>query len=88
MVTVHVLKPFYDLVRRVDREAGEDFDASEERAAYIDAVLPGFISYGAEEAVDLTKMTMQQLTALAKERGIKPKGRQSKASLIALLSEE
>jgi hypothetical protein len=33
-------------------------------------------------------MTVQQLTALAKERGVMPRGRVSKAALIEILSKE
>lgn len=43
MSTITVLKDFYDLVERVDRHAGETFDADDERAAYIDEALPGYV---------------------------------------------
>lgn len=86
MVTVHVLKPFYDLVEKTDREAGEDFTASEERAAHIEAVLPDYVTI--EPSEDLTKLSQQKLVALARERGIQLKGRPTKAQLIDALTKE
>jgi len=92
MVTVTVLKPFYDLVERCNREEGDEFEATEERAEHIDAALPTYITYAATDGegadIDLKKMTNPQLAALAKERGIEVKGHPTKAKLIELLSEE
>lgn len=87
MVTVIVLKPFYDLAAHVDRKEGEEFKAKPERAKRIANALPDYVSI-AEEAIDYTKLSMQELTALAKERGVMPKGRTSKAMLIEILSKE
>lgn len=86
MVNIIVLKPFYDLSKKVDRKVGDVFDATEERAAQIEAALPGYVSV--EKPVDYNQMTVQQLIALAKERGVMPKGRVSKAQLIEILSKE
>lgn len=86
MVTVTVLKPFYDLHLHADHRPGDTFEATEERAKHIDSVLPGYISYEAKE--DYENMTLQQLSALAKERGVMPKGRATKAALIEILSKE
>lgn len=86
MVNIIVLKPFYDLSKKVDRKVGDVFDATEERAAQIEAALPGYVSV--EKPVDYNQMTAQQLIALAKERGVMPKGRVSKAQLIEILSKE
>lgn len=88
MVKVTTIKPFYDLVEHKDRAEGEVFDATEERAAYIDAALPGYIAIEKPEEPDLTKMTVPQLFELAKERDIKFKGRPSKAQLIEALTKE
>lgn len=86
MVIVTVLKPFYDLHLHVDHRPGDTFEATEERAKHIDSVLPGYIKY--EAKTDYESMTLQQLTAIAKERGVMPKGRVAKATLIEILSKE
>lgn len=84
MVKIIVLKPFYDLHIHKDRIPGDEFEISEERFANLQQMLPGYI-----EAVEsYEKMTVQELTALAKERGVLPKGRVSKAQLIEILSKE
>lgn len=86
MVEITVNKGFYDIVEKVDRKQGDTFEATEERAAYIDAVLPGYITFGAEKkADDLSKLTVPQLNKLAEERGIEvPKGAK-KAELLEIL---
>lgn len=88
MTKVTVLRPFYDLVARCDRKEGEAFEATEERADQIASALPGYVTVQKDEGPDLSKMTAAELGELARERGIKLKGRQSKAALIAALSEE
>ena len=88
MVNITVLKPFYDLKAHKDRRVGDTFEVSHKRAAHLELVLPGYTSAEEPEQVDLTKLTMQQLTAIAKERGVKPKGRTTKAQLIEILSKE
>ena len=88
MVNITVLKPFYDLKAHKNRMPGDTFEATEERAAQIAAALPGYVSIKEPEPVDYASMTAQQLTALAKERGVLPKGRVSKATLVKILSEE
>ena len=99
-VKVRVLRDFYDLVRHKDRRKGEVFEATEERAAYIDDRLPGFVAIETADGkdapknddaigvADLKKMTMTQLAELAKQRGIELKGRPKKAELIELLTKE
>lgn len=90
MATVRVLKTFRDLRAHVTREAGTTFEATEERAAYIDAALPGYIEIQAaaeEAAPDLSGMTVAQLRELAAERGVElPKGAR-KADIIKALGE-
>lgn len=86
MVRLKTIKAFYDLHEHVDHRPGDVFEATEERADHIMAALPGYVEVVKE--VDYTKMTLQELTALAKERGVMPKGRASKAALIAALTEE
>ena len=99
-VKVRVLKDFYDLVEHKDRRKDDVFDATDERAAYIDDKLPGYVSIesgegkdapedkGAGDEADLKKMTAAQLAELAKQRGIELKGRPKKAELIELLTKE
>lgn len=86
MVKVKTLRTFYDLHHHADRKPGEVFEAPEERVARIQQMLPGYIEV--VEEVDYTKMSVQELIALAKERGVMPKGRTSKATLIEILSKE
>lgn len=88
MVNIIVLKPFYDLKAHKNRMSGDTFEATEERAAQIAEALPDYVSIEEAEPVDYASMTAQQLTALAKERGVLPKGRVSKAMLVKILSEE
>ena len=94
MVTVHVLKSFYDLKHHKDRKAGSTFEATEERAAHIDAALPGYVAYEADESkandrsvADLTKLTVAQLRALCAERGVETPPKAKKAELVDLLKE-
>lgn len=85
MVEITVNKGFYDVVEKVDRNPGDTFEATEERAAYIEAVLPGYITLGAKKADDISKLTVTQLNKLAAERGIEvPKGAK-KAELLEIL---
>ena len=92
MVTVTVLRDFYDLKAHADRTAGDTFLATEERAAQLDAALPGYVTCDEHEQapelrVDLSKMTNAQLIALCEERGIQAGKRPTKAQLIRLLQE-
>lgn len=84
MVTVTVRKPFYDRREKVDRNVGDTFSATEERAAQIDRTIPGFITYS-EAAEDYSSMTVPQLRELCKERGIEVPRRASKATIVSLL---
>ena len=86
MVKVKTVQPFYDLHAHADRRPGDVLEMTEERFERFQSMLPGYVEV-VEEA-DYTKMTTQQLAALAKERGVLPKGRVSKAALIEILSEE
>ena len=98
MVTVEVLRAFYDIKEHRDRKAGTTFTATEERAAYIASVLPGYISYTTvaeqkpepepEPKPDYGSMPYIDLMALARERGIQVKGRPKKADLIEALTKE
>lgn len=100
MVTLTVLRTFYDLKKHRDRVPGEEFTVSEERAEQIVSALPGYVTVhepepepehepeSEPEEVDLSKMTVAQLSALARERGVMPKGRPSKVRLIEILSKE
>lgn len=88
MVNITVLKSFYDLKAHKNRMPGDTFEATKERAEHIAKALPGYITFEEPELVDYEGMTFQQLTALAKERGVMPRGRVSKATLVKILSEE
>ena len=100
MVRIKVLKPFYDLKRHADVKAGDEYDVTEERAAHLDAALPGYITYAqaaepepepepeSEPKQDYESMPYIDLVALARDRGIQLKGRPKKAQLIEALSEE
>lgn len=93
MATVHVLKPFSDFVEKVDRTEGEDFEATDERADYIAAKLPGYVTVTkdpqpqseVEGSPNLAALKVAQLKALCAERGIEVPKRATKARLIAIL---
>lgn len=99
MVRVTVLRAFYDMVERVDRNPGDTFDATEKRAAYIDRKLPGYVTYegwvdepeeaepeeAVEEAVDYAKLTVAKLRELCAELGIEAPKKAKKAELVSLL---
>lgn len=94
MVTVTVLQTFYDLKGHCNRMAGTTFEATEERAAHIDAALPGYVVLH-EEAKDepadeqeLAKLNVQQLRAMCMERGIKITRAMKKPQLIEVLTKE
>lgn len=99
MVLVTVLRRFRDFVAKCDRNVGDQFEATEKRAAFIDAKLPGYIEYAPiahepepekadePEQVDLSKLTVASLKTLAKERGIEVPKSAKKAQIIALLEE-
>jgi len=89
MVTVTVLKAFYDLVEKVDRLPGDSFEATEDRAEHIDSVIPGYVTYAKAEPeeVDLSKMKVAQLKALCADKGVEVPSGATKAQLIALLEE-
>ena len=81
MSTVKVLKPFYDELEKTNREPGDTFEAEPGRAAEIDAKIPGYIE------VEEREPTIQELRALAKEKGVAlPKGA-SKADIKELLEQ-
>lgn len=103
MVSIKTIKTFYDLHERVDRRPGDIFEVSERRAARLQELIPDYIEVVGskpveeeaveaeaveESKVDYSKMTTQQLAVLAKERGVMPRGRVSKATLVKILSEE
>lgn len=60
MTTVKVLKSFYDLVADCNREVGESFDVSDERAAHIDAALPGYVEIKKKAAPRKTKAATKE----------------------------
>lgn len=84
MVKLKVLKNFYDLHNHVDRRPGDVFEATEERAERLQVLLPGYF----DVERDYSSMSVQELSVIAKERGVLPKGRVSKAALIEILSKE
>lgn len=85
MAKVCVLKPFRDLLERCDRQVGEEFECTVERAQYIAAKLPGYIDILVTDEVDYTALKNDELIELCKERGIEVPRNARKAHLIALL---
>lgn len=84
MVTVRVLKPFYDKVAKVDRNPGETFDATERRAEQISNRIPGYVELVVED-IDLATLKIGELRELAKERGVKVPAKATKAEIVKLL---
>ena len=97
MVTVTVIRPFYDLKKHKSHNAGTTFEVTEERAAFIAAALPGYVTYEVAEPnegpvadepkEDLSKLTVAQLKAFAEERGVELPKRAKKTEILALLKE-
>lgn len=92
-VTVTVLRRFEDYAERCDREVGEEFEATVERAEEIDAKLPGYIRIlrdeaPAEQLPELSELSVAQLKALAKERGITIPAGTKKAGIVDILTKE
>jgi hypothetical protein len=86
MVTVTVLSPFRDTTEHVGRKVGDTFTATEERAAEISAKLPGYVKYEKAERGDgLSELSIDELRAIAEERGIEVPKRGGKAKLLSLL---
>jgi len=82
MVKVKTLRGFYDLLERVDRHEGDVFDATEERAAQIAQLLPGYVEVS---TVDLGSLKLAQLRELAAERGVEIPAKATKAEILELL---
>ena len=90
MVTVRVLKRFWDLKRKRTRVEGEVFQEEPERVAQIEEALPGYterlvLEEGKAEGPDVRSMSLRELKALAKERGIDIPPRTPKDEIITLL---
>lgn len=85
MVTVTVLTPFRDTTEHVGRKVGDTFTTTEERAAEIAAKLPGYVKY--EKDSGLSDLSLEELKAIAEERGIEIPKRGGKAKLLSLLEE-
>ena len=84
MVTVRVLRGFWDRIAKTSRLAGTEFEATRHRAEEIAERLPGFVEIVEQEA-DLESMTVAQLTELAGTLGIEVPKKAKKADLVALL---
>lgn len=87
MVTLTTSRRFYDLKAHRWRTPGEEFTASEERAAQIEAALPGFAVVLEPEAPDLSEMTVSQLREMCAERGIRVPRQAKKEDIIELLED-
>ena len=89
MVTLRVLRPFRDLVARTDRQEGETFDVSDERAEHIGNVLPGYVEPmpKAQPQVepDYQSMKVAELRALCSERGVDVPAKATKRQIVELL---
>ena len=65
MVAVTTSAPFWDREAKVTRRAGETFDATAERAAEIQAALPGYVTVADKPAPK--KAATRRRTAKPKE---------------------
>ena len=87
MVTVTVLERFRDLVEHVDRNPGDTFDVTKERAEYISAHLPGYVTYTEHKQDNFANLSNEELRELATKRGIDVPKKVGRARLISLLEE-
>ena len=91
MVTVRTLRPFFDLVARLDRRPGDEFEATEARYDHIAERLPGYVEAIESrpepevEAPDYSAMKVAELKALCAERGLDVPSKATKAQLIEIL---
>lgn len=82
MVKVTTVRGFYDLLEDVDRKAGDVFDATEERAAKLAELLPGYVVAVEPE---LGSLKLAELRELAAERGVAIPAKATKAEIVELL---
>ena len=85
MAMVRVKSLFYDLVERVDRFAGDVFEADDKRAAYLADVLGSEYVEVVAESPNLGGLTKAQLLEIAAERGVEVPEKSTKAQIIELL---
>lgn len=83
MVKVTTIRGFYDLLEDVDRVPGDVFEATEERVATLNKLLPGFVE--TSERTNLGALKVSELRELAAERGIKLPAKATKAEIVELL---
>lgn len=87
---VTALKRFYDREARRFRNAGDVFDATEERAGQISSTLPGYIEFerpvAAPSRPPITASKVR-LAEFAKSLGIKGASKMNKAQLDAAIDE-
>ncbi len=87
MATVRVLRPFRDLKEHQDREPGDEFFATDDRASEIAERLPGYVEVTGdpEPEKDLASMTKSDLLKAAASRGISVSPKATKQTIIELL---
>lgn len=88
MVAVTVKRHFWDISAKTKRREGDTFTTTPERAKEIDQKLPGYITFTEEaKGSSLSSLGVQELRAIAAERGIEVPKRASKNQLIELIGE-
>lgn len=86
MATVKVRRAFWDRLAKANRLPGESFRASAGRAKQIVGALPdGYVEVSEDDGPDVRSMSVQELRALAAERGAKVPAKATKATLLELL---
>lgn len=98
MVTVTVIKTFWDRDEKTCRGPRTKFQATLERAMEISAKLPGYVKFDASEEPkadvepkpeepkqDLNALKVTELRAIAKERGVKIPAGAKKSDIVKLI---
>lgn len=80
-----VLIGFWDLREHRQRNIGDEFEVTEERATEIMGIIPGYVEAVEPPAVGLEAMTVAELRSLAKERGIQLPKNATKTKLVELI---
>lgn len=73
---------FWDLKEHRQRNTGDEFEATEERAKEIMSIIPGYVE-PIEDGIE--SLTLAELRSLAKERGIQVPKSATKAKLLEIL---
>lgn len=98
MVTVTVVKGFWDSLEKTSRGPRTKFQATLKRAEEISSKLPGYVRFDASEEPkadeepkpeepkqDLNALKVTELRAIAKERGVKIPAGAKKSDIVKLI---